>query len=145
MANLENPPEQPAGSGASDFYIADNPASFVGQRVGDGECVAYVRAACPALPNTHQWKKGVAANGGNLPSGTIIATFRGSDGGYNASDGLQHAAVFLSETPTGLRVLDQFNAHGNNPGQHVQERPLPYGNPSSPVNDGNQFYAILKA
>jgi hypothetical protein len=154
LAALQTRPEEPASpetsqamaSASEDFYIADNPRSFVGQKVGDGECVTYVHEACKpdVLPPTHQWQKGTAAKGGDLPSGAIIATFRGADGGYNAVDGLQHAAVFLEEKQDGLLVLDQFNAHGGQPGQLVAERTLHFG-AASPVNDGDQFFAIKKA
>ncbi|HME22649.1 MAG TPA: phage tail tip lysozyme [Acetobacteraceae bacterium] len=154
LTALKSAPEEPANSNltapaetaSGDFYIALNPERFMGQCVGDGECVTYVHEACKpvTLPPTHQWQKGRAAKGTNLPSGTIIATFRGANGGYNTADGLQHAAVLLEEKQDGLLVLDQFNAHGGQPGQAVDKRTLHFG-ASSPVNDGDQFFAIKKA
>jgi len=84
----------------------------VGLVVGDGHCVAYVRAAASA-PHTSLWIEGrpVYDVVDTLAPGTAIASFN-SDGRYgNATDGSSHAAIFLTADDHGLKVLDQWKLH----------------------------------
>jgi hypothetical protein len=110
--------------------------TFTGQVVGDGHCVAYVRAALD-LPHTSTWRRGVRVRGGNVEPGTGIATFNGAGRYANAVDGSSHAAVLVAETSAGLVVTDQWVGHP------VAERTIRYkGGVGAPVNDGDAFYCI---
>ena len=117
-------------------WIAQAPSSFVGQPVGNEQCVAYVQAACGA-PNTAQWRRGALVKGNPVPQGTAIATFD-PDGTYgNHTDGRSHAAVFHEELPEGLLVWDQWLHHP------VTPRVIHFRNGTgAAVNDGDQFYVI---
>jgi hypothetical protein len=93
-------------------HVVDNPEQYLGKHHGESEhCVALVKHAA-GLGATPTWRRGERVLGGNVPSGTVIATFT-TDGLYaNATDGSSHAAVYLEETPRGsLRVLDQWLDH----------------------------------
>jgi hypothetical protein len=50
-------------------WIAERPSSFIGQTVGDGQCVTYVQRASGA-PQTALWRRGELVKGGNVPQGT---------------------------------------------------------------------------
>jgi len=117
-------------------YVATSPEKYAGQVVGDGQCVAFVRAASGA-PATSSWTKGALVKGTNLAKGTAIATFD-SDGTYgNHTDGTSHAAIFISQDATGLQVWDQWI------GQPVHQRAIAFrGGQGKPVNDGDAFYVI---
>ena len=54
-------------------WVAQTPSSFVGQPVGNEQCVAYVQVASGA-PHTSQWKRGNLVKGSAVPQGTAIAT-----------------------------------------------------------------------
>jgi hypothetical protein len=117
-------------------WIAEAPSSFVGQEVGNGECVAYVQRAS-AAPQTALWTRGNQVKGGQVPQGTAIATFD-PDGKYgNHTDGRSHAAIFHEELPEGLLVWDQWFHHP------VAPRVIRFRNgDGTAVNDGDQFYVI---
>lgn len=118
-------------------------AKFLGKIVGTGQCVAFVQAACEA-PQTVLWKRGAHVKGIALLPGTAIATFdppsaEHPNGKYgNYVDGRSHAALYLSQDATGIRVLDQWG------GQPVHERVIRFkaGTEGTPANDGNAFYVI---
>ena len=115
-------------------YIAADPGSFDGQIVGDGQCVAFVKAAAGA-PQTALWKQGALVKGAAIATGTAIATFQG--GQYTNTPGTSHAAIFVSQDDNGLLVWDQWT------GQPVHQRPIAFkGGVGSPVNDGDAFYVI---
>lgn len=121
------------------MWVADNPGSFAGRRVGSGQCVAFVQTAAGA-PHTSQWRQGARVRGSAVASGTAIATFD-PDGRYgNHTDGRSHAAIFIAELPEGLRVWDQWL------GQPVHQRTIRFrGGQSRRVNDGDQFCVIHAA
>ena len=120
-------------------WIAQAPSSFVGEAVGNEQCVAYVQVASGA-PNTSRWKRGNLVKGGAVPQGTAIATFD-PDGTYgNHVDGRSHAAVLHEELPEGLLVWDQWLHHP------VAPRAIRFrGGTGAAVNDGDQFYVIEEA
>ena len=120
-------------------WVAPDPASYAGQSVGTGECVAFVEAAA-STPHTASWRKGVLVKGNAVPAGTAIATFD-PDGSYgNHTDGRSHAALFVSEREDGLLVWDQWHDHP------VSQRTIHFrGGEGAPVNDGDQFYVIEPA
>lgn len=104
--------------------------------VGTGQCVALVQAWAGA-PSTATWHQGVKVkgNGHIITKGTIIATF--VDGHYpNHSHG-NHAAIFLSEDSSGIRVLDQWLGHA--PSERVIHF---HGGNGSASNDGDMFSVV---
>lgn len=116
-------------------YVAPDVNAYVGTVVGNGQCVAYVKAAagCPA---TSKWAEGKKVKGASLAKGTAIATFQG--GTYNNyTDGRSHAAIYLYQDANGLTVHDQWT------GQPVHERLIPFRNgATTPNNDGDAFSVI---
>jgi len=136
-------------------YIADKPNDWLTdppKSVGDGQCVAFVKAASGA-PETKRWTKGapVKANPG-LTVGTAIATFD-SDGTYgNHQDGRSHAAIYMGQDAHGLRVMDQWmtpikDAKGKITGhkpQPVHLRTIRFWHKGAvtPNNDGNCYNVI---
>ena len=93
-------------------FVAAHPEAYLALVVGDGHCVAYVRAAAN-VPHTSLWVEGspVCQCSDTLAPGTAIASFN-SDGRYaNALDGSSHAAIFIAADEHGLKVLDQWKLH----------------------------------
>jgi hypothetical protein len=117
-------------------WIAKTPAAYADRVVGNGQCVGYVRTVAE-LPHTSGWRRGAKVRGGNIASGTAIATF-GPDGHYqNRTDGSSHAAILIAEEPGGLLVWDQWVDHP------VQQRTIRWrGGKGKAVNDGDQYYVI---
>jgi hypothetical protein len=117
-------------------WIADNPESFAGQRVHNGQCVRFVQEACGASHTSH-WRRGVKVRGNDVTSGTAIATFDANGTYGNHTDGSSHAAVFIAEIDEGLLVWDQWLRHP------VAQRTIRFrGGQGRKVNDGDQFYVI---
>lgn len=115
-------------------YVAPKPESYLGETVGDGECVAYVKesAGCPA---TSKWAEGIKVRGADIAVGTAIATFQ--DGKYKNVSGQSHAAIYIKQDKTGLTVYDQWA------GQPVHERPISFkGGNGKPSSDGDAFAVI---
>jgi hypothetical protein len=116
-------------------YIAASPATYSGQAVGTGQCVAFVQKASLA-PLTAQWKQGALVKGNtSIAVGTAIATFDPNGTYGNHTDGSSHAAIYTGQNAAGLQVWDQWL------GQPVHQRTIRFGQPK-PVNDGNKFYVI---
>ena len=114
-----------------------NPAAPLGKWVGDapyyGQCVSYVKAVTPALPQTSQWKKGEAAKGNTtIVAGTVIATFN------DAGRYFGHAAMYESQTEAGLNVVDQWITP---PPQPIHRRMLRFGG-GGMVNNGDNFFVV---
>lgn len=111
-----------------------------GQLVGNGQCVTLVHAVV-STPPASLWHKGDRVKGNRTISpGTVIATFD-SDGRYgNHVDGRSHAAIYLGQDLTGIRVLDQWNGHTRQP---VHERVIRFRNGlGTKVNDGDAYYVV---
>jgi hypothetical protein len=119
-------------------HVADNPEQHLGKHVGESQhCVSLVKHAA-GLGATPTWRRGKRVLGGDVPSGTCIATFT-ADGRYaNATDGSSHAAVLLEETPRGsLRVLDQWVGHP------VAERVIRDNQGVGPAaDDASRYYVV---
>jgi hypothetical protein len=113
------------------------PKKYVDQH-GHTECVTFVRQVTGA-PQTILWKRGISvkdAKLGEIARGTAIATF--DDAGRYPKDGLgKHAALFLGKTPSGIQVLDQWNAQGK-----VLPRTIRFNHPGRRSNNGDTFYVI---
>jgi hypothetical protein len=114
-----------------------------GQTVGNGHCVAYVRAVA-GLPHTSHWRAGERIRDTDPPveEGTPIATF-GPGGRYeNRTDGASHAAILIAIQPDGLQVWDQWVGR-TMPGQGVQQRFIPFrGGKGKAVDDGDAYRVI---
>lgn len=120
------------------MFRADDPHAFVGQVVGSGHCVAFVRQAA-SVPPTAQWRRGIRVRGNDIPTGTAIATFDPVSLRYiNDTSGASHAAILLEELAAGLRVLDQWS------GRPVGERIIAFraGRATTRVNDGDEYHVI---
>jgi hypothetical protein len=89
-------------------YVVRELSSLMAIRdwVGDKECVALVQQWAGAPHGAaSSWGRGVKVLGNtHLARGTAIATF--VSGHYDG-----HAAIYLGETPEGIRVFDQWRTH----------------------------------
>ncbi len=99
-----------------------------------GQCVSFVTTVCPTLPvGTVAWKKGVQVKGTtSILPGTAIATFN-SDGKYSG-----HAAIYESQTLTGINVIDQWVTP---PAKAIHKRMLRFGAHGN-SNNGDNFFVI---
>jgi hypothetical protein len=99
-----------------------------------GQCVSYVKAVCPSLPTTTNWKKGAAVkSNANIVSGTVIATFNAA-GNY-----VGHAAIYVNQTTVGVSVYDQWVTPPNP--KAVGPRTLRWGAKGN-SNNGDNFYVV---
>jgi hypothetical protein len=122
-------------------YIANKPDDYFDISVGDGHCVAFVRAASPA-PISSMWTRGESVKTANLVRGTVIATFD-SNGKYGSrKDGSCHAAIFLRKTSAGIVVLDQWIT-SSGARKVVSERTIRFNNSNGlKVNNGDNYYVV---
>lgn len=99
-----------------------------------GQCVSYVTTVCSTLPvSTFFWKKGVQVKGKNdTRAGTAIATFN-ILGKYSG-----HAAIYESQTPAGINVVDQWVTP---PATAIHKRLLRFGAHGN-SNNGDNFFVI---
>jgi hypothetical protein len=125
---------------AGQTYVAENAQAFVGRVIDNGQCVKFVQTVT-AAPRTAEWRPGAWVRGNrSIRPGTAIATFE-ADGTYTPATG-NHAAIYVSQDETGIRVYDQWR------GQPVHERVIRFeggrgagsGNKS---NDGKAFRVVL--
>ena len=117
-------------------FISTQHDRHAGSVVGTGHCVPFVREVTGA-PHTSQWRRGAKVRGGAHPSGTAIATFDANGRYANATDGSSHAAILISETATGLVVMDQWL------GQPVQTRTIRYKGGNGPAcDDADRYYVV---
>jgi len=94
------------------------------------ECVAAVKFFCKA-PQTALWRKGILVKGNlSIQQGTAIATFT-SEGRYQG-----HAAIYVGQNASGLKVLDQWNA------QKFHSRPIRFIGGNGASNQGDKFYVV---
>ena len=108
---------------------------------GSGQCVALVQTYAKA-PLTSTWTEGEKVKGNTtIQKGTAIATFVG--GKYpNKSHG-NHAALYLSQDATGIKVMDQWSSKGK-----IGSRTLTFqgqnkdGTYVDPSNNGDAFSVI---
>jgi len=116
-------------------FTAQDPEAYSGQVVGDGQCVAFVKAASGAT-QTSLWKEGVKVRGADIPKGTAIATF--IDGVYPSHAHGNHAAIYVGQNDSGIIVWDQWT------GQRVHKRTINFrgGESDNLSNDGDAFSVI---
>ena len=76
------------------------------EKVGTKQCVALVQYYTN-VPSTSKWTEGGVVMGDtSIARGTVIATF--VDGKYKSMATGNHAAFYLSQDATGIRVMDQW-------------------------------------
>lgn len=128
--------------------IAANPKRFLGQSVGNGQCVAFARAAA-LLPHTSVWSRSEWVPDATLVVGTAIATFDPAGRYINDTNGRSHAAIYIGQTASGIIVLDQWvsTIKGSDGKiehlvQPVHERTILFRNTTKMVNDGRNYYVI---
>ena len=111
-----------------------------GQFIGNGQCVTFVHAAV-SIPPTVAWHKGEKVKDvTSLRPGTVIATFDKNGQYGNHTNGSSHAAIYLGQDLSGIKVLDQWSGPKANP---VHERTIRFMNGRGfKVNDGDQFYVV---
>jgi hypothetical protein len=114
-----------------------NPGAPMGTWVGNppyhGQCVSYVKAVIPGLPATASWSKGRRVRGDlSIAAGTLIATFN-EHGHYSV-----HAAIYESQGPNGINVVDQWITP---PPQPIHRRLLRFGAHGN-SNNGDNFYVV---
>jgi len=125
---------------AGQTYVSDSPQAFLGRVVDNGYCVKFVQAAA-AAPRTAEWRPGAWVRGNkSIRPGTVIATFE-TNGTYTPQTG-NHAAIYVSQDETGIRVYDQWR------GQPVHERVIRFeggrgAGSGSKSNDGKLFRVVL--
>ena len=99
-----------------------------------GQCVSYAKRVCPTLPATSGWKKGAAVkNNTKISPGTVIATFNA------ASKYAGHAAIYVSQSPAGISVYDQYVTPPSP--KAVGPRTLRWGAHGN-SNSGDKFYVV---
>ncbi|HEY2617553.1 MAG TPA: BPSL0067 family protein [Acetobacteraceae bacterium] len=121
-------------------HIAEPPPQHLGRHIGESQhCVALVRHATGLGP-TSTWRRGELVRGADLPRWTAIATFNAAGRYPNTMSGDSHAALYLDQTPQGIRVVDQWL------GQPAHERIIRFrGGQGDAVNDGDRFWTIETA
>jgi hypothetical protein len=129
-------------------YVVAAPKKYIGKSIGSGQCVAFARAAA-AMGSTSTWQRGALVRGSVLSPGTVIATFT-ADGKYeNDTNGRSHAAIYLGQDATGIRVLDQWvekkvfpDGRVQRRAQPVHERLIRFQDSAKAVNDGRNYYVV---
>ena len=96
-------------------WVSDGPDA------GSKGCVAAVKSltGLTATP-TPLWRRGKKVKGNNILPGTAIATFPIQSNGEFRFKG--HAAIFVSETATGIIAYDQWGPNNNRPGKVFGKR-----------------------
>ena len=131
-------------------YIAATPRAYIGKSIGSGQCVAFTQKAAN-MPRTAAWRRGVLVKGNtSIAPGTVIATFD-ADGRYgNHTDGRSHAAIYLGQDATGIKVLDQWMTSFTDPitgtksrrPHYVSERIIFFTPKPRPENVGGNYYVV---
>lgn len=124
-------------------YTARDARQFVGHSVGDGCGVAFARAAA-GMPCTAAWKRGARVRGAALAPGTAIATFDKNGRYANSTNGKSHAAIYLGQSATGIRVLDQWLRPGHRPDGTLTKEPVAVHERTIPFScdDRTAYYVV---
>ncbi|EYF06150.1 BPSL0067 family protein [Chondromyces apiculatus] len=116
-------------------YRIENPESYQGKVVDNGECVRFVQSLA-RMPQTKNWSPGqYVKTASYIAPGTVIATF--VDGHYPKDDHGKHAAVYIRHDDFGIDVWDQSAGHP------VARRTIRYKEGDQyRSNDGDTFYVV---
>lgn len=123
--------------------------TFLGKVVGDGQCVALVKAAC-GTPATALWNRGALVKATSPSIGTAIATFDPPTGEFpkgrygNHEDGRSHAAIYMGQDLVGIHVIDQWKGKPGQPPQPAHRRVIRFkaGKDTTQANDGDAFFIV---
>lgn len=125
-------------------YVYSDAESLIGKpAVDDQQCVKlvefYTKAPAPA---SVRWRQGVAVKGNaQLAKGTAIATF--INGVYPSLPSGNHAALYVSQDPQGLWVVDQYFGSGGIHKRHLRFKGKDAnGKYVDPSNNGDAFSVI---
>lgn len=102
--------------------------------VGDGHCVSLIKR-CSGAPTTGQWRPGAPVLNSQLPSGTVIATFK--NGRYPNTTGY-HAAIYIKHDRNGIWVWDQWV------GKAVHKRLIRIRNDNASPGNTAQDYKVVR-
>lgn len=105
---------------------------------GKHECVALVQKITNA-PHTTKWRMGrkvMDAGPGEIPSGTVIATFDGNSKSYPSTQ--MHAAIYVTHNHEGIVVYDQWNSQGRSKKRTIRLKNLPKRH----VDDASYYYVV---
>jgi hypothetical protein len=115
--------------------------AYISPLTGQTECVAFLQATIPGIGHTGSWTEGTAItkDSTGIKAGTAIATF--VDKKYPGPGKPKHAAVYVGQDETGLKVLDQWADQGE-----VLPRTIRFKVTAATriQNDGNR-YSIIEA
>jgi hypothetical protein len=122
-----------------DLQSLDGSAAYANEK-GNYECVALVQKTAGA-PHTSTWKQGkkvLSCLPGEIPMGTVIATFD-ENGKYPLTQ--RHASLYENHDATGINVVDQWNSQ-----KMAKRRKIRLKNePSRSVNDAKWYYIVETA
>jgi hypothetical protein len=144
----DNSPRTPLSPSDTPF-VAKDYKRFTAP-VGDGQCVALVRATTGA-PNHAQWQQGLSlADRPDIPDGTAIATF--FDGAYPSWNTGNHAAIFMGymtqNGQPGIQVYDQYvwknPPPGSGPIKPPRESFIPFRDGTGPAIHDASRYSVIK-
>ena len=120
-----------------DSLVCKNAQRFRSRVVGDGHCVALIKA-CSGAPATTQWRGGQAvysSPAGSIAPGTVIATFL--NGRYPNKTGW-HAAIYINHDERGIWVWDQWL------GKPVHKRLIRYRTDRADAGNTAQAYRVVR-
>jgi hypothetical protein len=104
---------------------------------GNFECVALIQQTT-AAPHTTMWtqgKKVLDCVPGEIPSGTVIATF---DENRKYPTSARHAALYIGHNDEGITVVDQWNSQGMAKWRTIRKK----GSPARDVNDAHYYFIV---
>ena len=113
-------------------------------KVGSKHCVALVQLYAKT-PVTGTWKQGPLVKGNvTLKKGTAVGTF--VDGRYPNNKTGNHAALYLEQDNTGIKVMDQWKDDVNKPNissRWIRFKGVVKGKLIEPLsNNGDAYYVI---
>ncbi len=84
--------------------VCQSASNYKDRVVGDGHCVSLIKW-CSGAPPTKLWRAGAPVLTSDLPTGTVIATFKNNR--YPNHTG-HHAAIYIRHDENGIWVWDQW-------------------------------------
>lgn len=115
-------------------------------KVGTKQCVALVKKYTPFVGATSTWREGSKVKGNTkIAAGTAIATF--VNGVYPNKSSGNHAAYYISQSGSGIRIMDQWSNDKNKP--TISSRSIRFKGQNSndsyitPSNNGDAFSVII--
>jgi len=118
-------------------WVADDPHAHLGTVVGNGHCLRHVQIVA-GVAHSSTLRRGAKVRGADIPRGTVIGTFNKTGRYANATDGSSHVAIYLDQTSTGLRVVDQWVLHP------CAERVIRFKGGLRPACDDGDAYFVVE-